>query len=82
MRVAEGVIAKAVGEELLLLDAKRGIYQGLDSVGARVWQLLTGGTSLDETLSVLFDEYEVSRDQLRQDVEQLLEELRRDGLLL
>ncbi len=82
MRAAEGVVAKAVGEELLLLDAKRGIYQGLDAVGTRVWQLVTGGSSLDETLSVLLEEYEVGREQLRQDVEQLLDELRRDGLLV
>jgi coenzyme PQQ synthesis protein D (PqqD) len=82
MRAAEGVIVKAVGEELLLLDAARGVYQGLDAVGARVWQLMTSGSSLEEAIEVILDEYEVGREQLRKDVEELLDELRKYGLLV
>ena len=37
------VIAKMVGAEMVLLDYDRGIYYGLNPIGARVWQLLSEG---------------------------------------
>ncbi|MEK6373613.1 MAG: PqqD family protein [Acidobacteriota bacterium] len=74
-RARDGVIAKMIGNEMVLLDYDRGIYYGLNPVGARVWQLLSEGEALERILERLADEYEVSREALESDVAALLLEL-------
>ena len=75
MKPREGVIAKMVGSEMVLLDYGRGIYYGLNGVGARVWQLLAGGATVDEVIDRLTDEYDVARATLETDVAALLRDL-------
>ncbi len=75
MKPREGVIAKMVGPEMVLLDYDRGIYYGLNPVGARVWQLLAEGESVERIIDRLTDEYDVARDTLESDVATLLAEL-------
>lgn len=82
MRPANGVIFKSVGDELVLLDVERGIYYGLDPVGARMWQLLAEGSSIESIVDAILGEYDVSREELQRDVERLTSELRDRGLLV
>lgn len=74
-RARDGVIAKMIGSEMVLLDYDRGIYYGLNPVGARVWQLLSEGEAMERILERLADEYDVSREALESDVAALLLEL-------
>ena len=78
---APHVAAKLVGEELVLLDYEREFYYGLDPVGARIWELLATGRSIGELIEVLAGEYDVARDELAADVETLLQDLERNGLV-
>ncbi len=82
MRPANGVIFKNVGDEVVLLDIERGIYYGLDPVGARMWQLLAEGASAEAIVDTMLGEYEVSREELQRDLERLTSELRERGLLV
>lgn len=75
MKPREGVIAKMVGSEMVLLDYDRGIYYGLDPVGARVWQLLAEGTTIDGIVEALAEEYDAARATLQADLETLLRDL-------
>jgi len=75
MKPRQGVIAKMVGSEMVLLDYDRGIYYGLNPVGARVWQLLSDGSTVEQVVDRLTDEYDVARAALEADVAALLREL-------
>ena len=75
MKPRDGVIAKMVGSEMVLLDYDRGIYYGLNPVGARVWQLLGDGSTVDQIINRLTDEYDVARAALEADVAALLRDL-------
>ena len=75
MKPRENVIAKMVGTEMVLLDYDRGIYYGLNPVGARVWQLLRDGSTLEEIIAQLTDEYDVAPATLEADVAALLRDL-------
>jgi hypothetical protein len=75
MKPRDGVIAKMVGTEMVLLDYDRGIYYGLNPVGARLWQLLAGGEALDAVVERLAGEYDVERSTLEADVAALLRDL-------
>jgi hypothetical protein len=81
MTVPETVVVRAVGDEVVLLDLAAGEYFGLDAVGARVWELLDCGKSLEEVVTVLLDEFDVTEIQLRADVIALVCELVSRGLL-
>lgn len=80
-RPAEHVVAKLVGEELVLLDYQEEVYYGLDPVGTRIWDLLAAGRTLGEIIDTLLAEYDVTRDQLAADVERVVGELERNGLV-
>jgi xanthine dehydrogenase molybdopterin-binding subunit B len=82
MRPADGVIFKSVGEELVLLDLDRGIYYGLDPVGARMWQLLAEGASVETIVDTMAGEYDVEREALHGDLARLTNELQERGLLV
>lgn len=70
--IPEQVMARQVGEETVILDLASGTYFGLDPVGARIWQLLGEGRTLAEVCESMLVEYEVSRDEIERDVNELL----------
>lgn len=75
------VMARQVGDELVILDLDGGMYFGLDPVGARVWALLAEGRAVGEACETLLDEYEVERERLLADVSGLLDALVGHGLI-
>ena len=79
--IPPNVIAREVGEETVILDLASGTYFGLDSVGARVWQLVGEGRSLGDICDVLLQEYEVDRATLVADVVRLAADLSARGLV-
>ena len=80
-RITEGIIFKTVGEEMVLLDLQRGVYYGLDAVGARVWELLSQEVAPAEIIERITGEYEVDRATVERDVAALLEQLLEKGLI-
>lgn len=81
VRRAEGLLAAAVGDELLMMSAAEGRYFNLNDVGARIWELLASPTSVDGLVTALTDEYEVDGDTAREQVLDFLSALRARGLL-
>lgn len=75
------VLLQQVGEESVLLDLKTETYFGLDSVGTRMWEVLTKAPSVDAAYRELLEGYEVDPNRLRQDMEDLIEKLMHKGLL-
>ena len=81
IRIPEAVLARQVGDETVMLDLARGTYFGLEPVGARIWQLLGEGRTLEQVCEVMTAEYEVSRDDAERDLLSLVQELVRQGLI-
>jgi len=75
------VMARQVGEETVILDLASGTYFGLDPVGARIWELLGEGRALAEVCEGMLAEYDVSREELEQDLSGLLDALADKGLI-
>jgi len=72
---------RQIGDESVLLDMKSERYVGLDSVSTRIWQVLTGGGSLQAAYDVLLAEFDVEPERLRSDLEQFVQELVQYGLV-
>jgi hypothetical protein len=79
--VPPDVLISNLDGESVLLNLKTEIYFGLDEVGTRMWDVLTGADSIQAAFDVLAGEYDVEPDSLRSDLEELLEKLTGQGLL-
>jgi hypothetical protein len=79
--ISPQVVAKQVGDETVILHLGSCAYFGLDSVGARIWQLMEEGKSLGEICDVMLDEFEVSREDLERDLTVLMKDLLAQDLI-
>lgn len=75
LTLSADVLTQQVGEELVILDLGGEAYFGLDPVGARIWRLMEQGLSLGAIVDTLLDEYEVTEDVVRADIERLVDNL-------
>ena len=79
--VSEEVLFQEVSGEIVLLDLASESYFGLDEIGARIWALLHENTSTGGIVEALLEEYEVEREILETDLEELLGNLLDAGLI-
>lgn len=74
-------VSSELVDEIVILSMKDGKYYGLNSVGARVWQLIQQPQPLSALCDVITAEYEVSREQCESDVVALLQDLAANNLI-
>ena len=79
--VPRRVMARRVGDEVVVLDLERGEYFGLPAAGARIWELLLDGKSLGQVAEVIVNEYNVDLETAELDLIRLAEDLVAHGLL-
>jgi hypothetical protein len=70
------VLFRVVDGEALLLDVRTGDYFSLDRLATEIWQRRSDGEGLGEISSTIAAQYSVDPDRVRQDVEELVAELR------
>ncbi len=82
-RARTDVVFCEVDEGAVLLHAAQEIYYGLNGVGAEIWQLLPPvSATIEDVVQTLAVRYpEVGTEQIRSDVEQLLADLEKSGLV-
>lgn len=69
------VLVRRMGQEAVLLNLKTETYYMLNTTGIRMWELLSDGSSIDDAVSTLSAEYQVSPDTLRADLTELIQQL-------
>ena len=75
------VICKQLDGEAVLLDLDTETYFGLNETAARFWTLLAAGNAPRRALETMGEEYDAPGEVLRSDLEELLDELERLGLM-
>ncbi len=70
-----------LGGEAAILNIKKGVYYGLDPVGARIWNLIQQPRSVKELRATLLEEYDVEPERCESDLLELLEKLLAEGLV-
>jgi len=74
-------VASDLGEEVVILNLKDGIYYGLDAVGASVWGMLQEARQVGSILDALLAEYDVEPTRCEQDLLDLLASLKAAALI-
>jgi hypothetical protein len=70
-----------VDGEIIALNLKSGQYYTLNEVGTRMWTLLVQLGSVESTVAAIVTEYDISQEQVEQDLASLLEALAVNGLV-
>ena len=78
------VVCQSVADGGVLLHTEGEVYFGLNAVALRIWELLPPSCrTLDEVCAALAAAYpDAPPDQLRQDVVDLIDQLRQQGLVI
>lgn len=69
------VASQRLGDELILLHLRDGVYYGLDAVGARMWELITELGAFEQICAAILQEYDVPSEQAETDLASLIAEL-------
>jgi len=79
--VPSNILVRFMDQESVLLNLNTERYFGLDSVGTRMWQLLTSSPSVETAYNQLMDEFDVNPQILRSNLSDLLDHLAENGLI-
>ena len=75
VQAAPGQVSTDVDGHVVIMQVAQGEYLGLDKVGARIWELVREGGTLEEMEATLVEEYEVEPERCRRDLRRLIDEL-------
>ena len=67
--------ARVVDGTAVIVLADSGMVKLLNPVGTRIWELVDGSRSIQQIIDVVFQEFQVARSQVEQDVVDFLHEL-------
>lgn len=74
-------LSASVNGHVIIAGLRKGNYYGLDSVGARVWQLVQTPIAACELGRLIAEEYHVSGERAEADLLELLEAMAGQGLI-
>ena len=77
----EDVVFRNLEGEAVLVHLKAGIYFGLDEVGTRIWEWIGEHGQLGAVLDAIVANFEVSKEQAREDLVRLIEQLLENDLV-
>jgi hypothetical protein len=79
--VPRGIVTRAVGGSTVLLNSQTGRYFTLDDIGTRAWRALIECASIQAAFDRLVAEFQADPQQLRLDLEALIDDLAERGLV-
>ena len=77
----EGVIYRDIEREAVVLNLDNGFYYSLNQLGTEIWEMCDGTSSIEEMIQCVCDDYEVTYDQAKNDILELVDDLIREGLV-
>lgn len=74
-------LASAIGAETVILGLSAGRYYGVDTVGARIWQLIQEPAEVADVRRTIVSEYAVDPERCEADLLKLLQQMIDAGLV-
>jgi hypothetical protein len=78
---AGGLIEAEVDGELIGLEVDRGLCYGFNGTATRIWALIESPMRFSELQARLLEEYDVDPETCARELQALLDELSKDGLV-
>lgn len=77
----QDVNAEVIDGEAIVINVTTGVYYSLDGAGAYIWELLTSGASVAESVQALMNRYRISAEQASTDLNEITSQLVEEGLV-
>lgn len=81
LRRAGDMLCAEVDGEIVMMDAAKGVYFGLNDIASDVWRRLSEPVSPAALIAALAEAYEGEAGEIRRDVLALLGQLAEQGLI-
>ncbi len=81
LQIADDVVFRIIGKQAVIQNVATKMCFNLDKVGTRMWQLILDYRSTEDVIATLLNEYDVEENQLRRDVDSLIQQLIAKGLV-
>jgi hypothetical protein len=75
-------LASRVGDDLVLFNARRGMYYGVPVVGRRIWDLMEDQVTVSAICDQLMQEFSVERDACESEVLDFIGQLEAEELVV
>ena len=72
---------RIIDGEAVILNTDNGYYYSLNEVGTQIWDDINKGKSVGEIISFLKREYRVPEKQLKNDILDLMEDLKKEKII-
>lgn len=73
--VGENALVQKVSDEMVILDSESGQYYTLNLMATEMLEHLKEGKSVEETALAICEEYDASKEEVLQDIEDMLDTL-------
>ena len=77
----ESAISTDLDGEVVILDTSKGVYYGLDAVGATIWSQIQQSATLETVRDAVLQEYDVDPATCERDLMALIQNLSSSGLV-
>ncbi len=81
-RIPQHVLHSTLDDESVLLNLHSGEYYSLNESGSIIWNLLSNGHDQNEIIKELLGRFDIPLDTLEQDFNDIVEDLKTNGLLV
>ena len=81
VEINDGVIWRDVGGDVVILNVEAGVYFGIDGSGSQMWRELAEHGSVEKTFASLQQQFDDAPDELKRDLDDLLDKLVQKGLV-
>ncbi|MFN8579069.1 MAG: lasso peptide biosynthesis PqqD family chaperone [Candidatus Sericytochromatia bacterium] len=78
----DSLVASELDDGLVMMSLENSSYYGLDPIGKRVWEILEEKTSVENLISKLIEEYDISKDECQKDILELLNSFAKENLII
>lgn len=86
MKIRKEFVLREISGDYIIIPtgktplARKGLIT-VNEVGAALWKMLQSDKSLDDLVKGILDEYDVEESVAREDIQEFLETLRKNGIL-
>jgi hypothetical protein len=81
-QIQKGLIIQKLDKETVIFDAEESLLYTLNETASEIFRLLKKGLKQEEIVERMVKKYDVRKERVKKDVRELVEELRKRGIVI
>lgn len=79
--INRNVVYREVDDRIVLINLDSGYYYSLNEVGRLIFRCIVDKKDIDNIIDKILNEYEITREKARNDIDSFLSELTKENIL-